>query len=313
MANEARKHRRAAARQTDGSSNDDKPSLAPPALQDPLGPAQLKSLLLRLGLPVAAVWVIGILFAGFSTSRTVQIVALSLPVAVTALAVGLVVFALRQANKARGVQSILSGVNTAEERQAALSKLESTFKKNDPAAIFARAQLELQEDPKKALATLEQIDLAKVMAPVADEARSQRALIHLMLGEVSAARQLVDNIDLKRHQEPRTRAMLAAVVGEAWARSGQAKKALEILELYDPDDELYAQLKPQIYRAYAFAYAHTSDTKGMRRCLKKLLEQDARLLGGFLMKKTHPLLQKEAKKLLEQSGQIPRKMMVQRR
>jgi hypothetical protein len=31
-----------------------------------------------------------------------------------------------------------------------------------------------------------------------------------------------------------------------------------------------------------------------------------------MMKKTHPLLQKEAKKMLEQSGQMPRKMMVQR-
>jgi hypothetical protein len=40
---------------------------------------------------------------------------------------------------------------------------------------------------------------------------------------------------------------------------------------------------------------------------------DVRMLGSFLTKKTHPLLQKEAKKLVEQSGQVPRKMMVQRR
>jgi hypothetical protein len=31
------------------------------------------------------------------------------------------------------------------------------------------------------------------------------------------------------------------------------------------------------------------------------------------MKRTHPLLQKEAKKALEQSGQVPRKMIIQRR
>jgi hypothetical protein len=36
-------------------------------------------------------------------------------------------------------------------------------------------------------------------------------------------------------------------------------------------------------------------------------------LGGFLMKRTHPLLQKEAKRAIEQSGQVPRKMIVQRR
>jgi hypothetical protein len=47
--------------------------------------------------------------------------------------------------------------------------------------------------------------------------------------------------------------------------------------------------------------------------LKKLAAQDVRLLGGFLMKRTHPLLQKEAKRAIEQSGQVPRKMIVQRR
>jgi hypothetical protein len=50
----------------------------------------------------------------------------------------------------------------------------------------------------------------------------------------------------------------------------------------------------------------------MKRSLKKLLAEDARLLGGFMMKRTHPLLQKEAKKLLEQSGQVPRKVVIQR-
>ena len=41
----------------------------------------------------------------------------------------------------------------------------------------------------------------KVMGTVADEARSQRAMIHLTLGQVNLARQLVDNIELKRNQD----------------------------------------------------------------------------------------------------------------
>jgi hypothetical protein len=88
---------------------------------------------------------------------------------------------------------------------------------------------------------------------------------------------------------------------------------VETLQVFDPDDSAYEQLRPQLYRAQAFAFAYTSDAKGMRRALKKLLDQDARLLGPFMLKKTHPLLQKEVKKLLEQSGQIPRKMVIQRR
>jgi len=51
----------------------------------------------------------------------------------------------------------------------------------------------------------------------------------------------------------------------------------------------------------------------MKRALKRLMSFDVRLLGGFMNKRTHPLLQKEAKRLVEQSGMVPRKMVVQRR
>jgi hypothetical protein len=275
--------------------------------------AQLKSMLLRLGIPVLGVWVVGVLIAGFSVSATVQIVSLTIPAVVTGLAAGLVFWALRQANKAQGVAGILSTVQSDDDRQAALSKLDESYKKKDVAAIFAKAQLQLQEDPDQALATLEQIDLRKVMAPIADEARGQRAMIHLLKGQVSLARQLVDNIELKRHQEPKSRAMLAAVVAEAWARSGQAKKALDLLALYDPQDDDYEQIRPQLYRAQAYACAHTGTLGPLRRALRQLVAQDPRLLGGFLTKKTHPRLQQEAKKLLERSGAVPKKMIVQRR
>jgi hypothetical protein len=320
VAKEARKLQRQRGRgdgAADGKSKKKalkQPVIARPAeVPDPLGKDQLKSLALRLGIPIAGVWLIGLFIFGVSYGTTAKSLAIGLPIVVTLAAAGLLLWVMRQAKKARGVASILSKVETVEDRRAALDELGTSFKKNDPAAVFAKAQLELQEDPKRALATLEQIDLKKVLAPVADEARAQRAMIHLMMGEVGAARQLADNVDLSRHQESRTRAMLAAVVGEAWARSGQPKKAQETLELFDPEDAAYEQLRPQLYRALAYASAYNNDLKGMRRALKKLLDQDVRLLGSFMVKKTHPLLQKEVKKLLEQSGQVPRKMVVQRR
>ena len=281
-------------------------------MPDPLGGGQLRQLLTRLGLILLGVW---ILFGAISTfaGSPWNKVLLGVPLVLTGVGVAVVFWTLRQAKTARGVASILSNVSSDEDRKVALEKLSTDFKKGDTAAIFARAQLELQEDPKKALATLEAIDLKKVMAPVADEARGQRAMIHLTQGEVGQARQLVDNIDLSRHQDTRTRAMLASVVAEAWARSGDAKKAAETLALFDAEDPTYEQIKPQLYRAQAFAAAQNSDMNGMRRALRKLLAVDVRLLGGFMMKKTHPLLQKEAKKILEQSGQVPKKMIVQRR
>ena len=314
MAKETRKLKRSQAR-AGGSEPPDSREASParPKIALPDTGDQMKKLLGRLAIPVVAAWVLFGLLAAIVYSKTWKIVWLSIPAVVTLLAVGLVIFALRQAKKARGVAGILSGVQNDADRKAAIEKLEASSGKNDPAAIFAKAQLELQEDPKKALKTLERIDLGKVMAPIADEARGQRAMIHLMLGDVSEAKTLISNIDLKRHQEPRTRAMLAAVSAEAWARGGDAKKAVETLGVFDPEDAAFAELRPQLYRAWAFAYAYTNDVQGMRRMLKKLAAQDVRLLGGFLMKRTHPLLQKEAKRALEQSGQVPRKMIVQRR
>lgn len=311
MAKEARKLQRAQSRANDDGGSD-KGLPAKPSMSLPDPGQQVKQLLWRLAIPVVGGWVICGLIASVVYSRVWKMVLIGLPTLITVLAIGLLVFALRQAKKARGVAGILSRVETPEDRKAAIAELETATKKNDPSAIFAKAQLELQEDPRLALTTLERIDLGKVMAPVADEARGQRALIHLMLGEVDVARELVNGIDLKRHQEPRTRALLASVSAEAWARSGAAKKAVETLGLFDLEDKAFEQLLPQLQRAWAYAYAYTNDLNGMKRMLKSLAKADIRLLGGFLTKRTHPLLQKESKKLLEQSGAVPKKMQIQR-
>jgi hypothetical protein len=310
---ETRKHKRAAERQAESKTQKESPSGLKAAQMDTPAPDQLKGMLARLAIPVVGAWVVGGTVAGFAQTTTLRIVMISIPVIVTLLALAVVIWVMRQAKKTRGVASILSGVESAEDRKAALAQLDATYKKNDPTAVFARAQLEMQDDPKKALSTLEQIDLSKVLGPVADETRAQRAMIHLTLGDVGPARQLVDNIDLSRQRDAKTRAMLTAISGEAWARTGNAKKAVETLALLDPEDAEYEKLRPQLYRAMAYGYAHTNDIKGMRRVLKKLVQLDVRLLGGFMSKRTHPLLQKEAKKVAEQSGLVPRKMVVQRR
>lgn len=318
VAKESRKLRRTSEAQSGSSrplrpSGGDGSSSPRPELIDPLSPDRIKGLLIRIGLPLLGAWILGALIAGVSHSGTVQAIALGIPAALTLGAVALLVWVGRQARKARGVAGILSKIETQDERKAALAELEARYKGNDPTAVFAKAQLLLAEDPRKALAVLETISLSKVMANVADEARGQRAMIHLMLGEVSTARDLADGIQLSRHQDPRSRAMLAAVIAEAWARSGQAKRAVDTLSVIDADDPELAQLRPQLLRAQAYAHAHADDLKGARRALRKLGEQDPRLLGGFMGKKTHPLLSREARKLLEQSGAVPRKMQFQRR
>jgi tetratricopeptide (TPR) repeat protein len=275
-----------------------------PSTPDPMAAMTFKGLGLRVGIPLLIVWIVAILLTrpwAFATAG-----------GVTLLAAGLVVWAVRFANKTRAVQSLVQGAATPQARKEALAKLDSDYKKKDTSAIFAKAQLLLQENPRAALAVLEQIDLAKVMTPIADEARAQRAMIHLVLGETDRARNLVDGIDLSRHQQPKTRVTLASVIGEAWARTGQGKKALETLELFDPEDPEFADLKAQIYRSLAFAYAAVNDMKGIRKALRKMMEINPQLLGGFLMKKIHPLLEREAKEMLKRSNAIPKKMVVKR-
>jgi hypothetical protein len=265
-----------------------------------------------LGLPVLALWIVGGSIAGISTTRWVEVAGVAVPASVTLFALGVVLWGLNQARKARAVAGLVGQATSAEDRKQAIAKLEQNYKKSDPAAIFAKAQLQLQEDPQAALKTLEQIDLGKVMPNVADEARAQRAMIHLLLGQVSQARPLADGIELKRHEEVRSRAMMVAVMSEAWARSGQAKRAAETLALFNPDEQALEQVRPQLWRASAYATAYSNDPRGMKRALRKLVEIEPRMLAGFLGKKTHPMLQKEAKRMLEQSGAMPRKIVYQR-
>jgi hypothetical protein len=281
---------------------------------DPFSRENVKKMGLRMGIPLAIGWAIALAFPGWIPKAIAGVA--------TLIMAGIVGWIYRFTSKTKAVASIVRDADTAEKRKEALSKLDTDFKDGDVAATFAKAQLQLQEDPRAALATLETIDLKKVMAPMADETRSQRAMIHLMLGETDHARTLADQVDLSRHKEARTRATLAAIVGEAWARSGQAKKAVEMLENFDLNDDDFKELRPQLYRSLAFAYAWSNQTKKMKATLRKLKSINVQLLMGFITKKknpqgvsprgVHPALEKEAYGLVMKSGAVPRKMQFKR-
>lgn len=284
----------------------------PPA--DPLAQLNLRSLALRIGLGALVVWGIAFAISGWWPKAVAG--ALTLAVA------GLILWAIRYAKRTRAVAQIVQGADSAEARKDAIAKLETEFGKDDAAAVFAKAQLQLQEDPRAALRTLETLNLDKMMAPMADEARAQRAMIHLMLGETDEARALVDVIDMSRHKEPKSRATLASIIGEAWARTGQAKKAVELLETFDITDATYADIKPQLLRSRAFAYAWANNTKQMKSTLRALSGMNPQFLTGFVTKKknpmgvnprgVHPALEKEALEMLMRSGAVSRKMQMRR-
>jgi len=285
-----------------------------PLPPDPLSAMNLRSLGLRVGVPALILWIIAFAIPGWIPKVVVGVLTLA--------AAGLALWVIRFTKKSRAVAQIVREADTAEGRKDAINKLDAEFKKDDTSAIFAKAQLQLQEDPRLALRTLETIKLDKVMAPMADQARAQRAMIHLTLGETDEARGLVDKIDMGRHKDAKERAMMASIVGEAWARTGQAKKAIELLETFDPNDPAYVDLRPQLLRARAFAYAWANNTKLMKQVLHRMKDLNPQFLSGFITKKkvpmgvpprgVHPALEKEAFDMLMRSGAVPRKMEFRR-
>jgi hypothetical protein len=279
------------------------------AKPDPAAPAKppfdLKKILIRVGIVLLVLWSIAAWIHHW--------IAFAVVGALTVTIAGVGLWAVRWMKKSEALGSILRGADTEEGRKAALAQLEAGFKKSDTQAVLARAQLEMQEDPRKALATLEGVNLDKVIGPIADQIRAMRAMIHLSLGETAQGRALADNLDLGKQQEPKTRAMFATVASEAWARTGAAKKAVETLELFNPEDPEFAEMRAQMWRARAFAYAGTSDMKGAGRALRKLADMNPHLLAMFIgNKKVHPLLEREAKQIVMKMGAMPRKMIRQK-
>jgi hypothetical protein len=277
--------------------------LSKPSKERP--PVDTKKIAIRIGLIVAGVWIVALFIPTWIPKAIAGVLTLGVA--------GAAVWVLRMMKKNEQLGAIMAGADSEEGRKEALEKLQAGFGKDDAQAIFARGQLELQDDPRKALATFERIDLGKQLAAFASQVRATRAQIHLMLGEVSEARKLADELDLGKQDDAKLRANFATVAAEAWARSGNAKKAIETLDLFNPEDPEYGELRPQMWRARAFAYAATSDTKGVGRALRKLADINPHLLAMFVgQKKIHPLLEREAKQIVMKSGVVPRKVVRQR-
>lgn len=267
-------------------------------------PFDLKKVGWRVGLLLAVVW-------GIAIALPHRTIGASVAGVLTAVIAGAAVWLQRSMKKSAALGALLRGADTEEGRRSALAQLSGM--KKDSQALLARAQLEMQDDPRKALATLESADLSKMIQPMADQFRAMRTMIHLTLGETAQARALADELDLGKQQEAKIRAMFATVAAEAWARTGQAKKAVETLELFNPEDPEFAEMKTQMWRARAFAYAGASDMKGAGRALRKLAEMSPHLLGMFIgTKKVHPLLEREAKQIVMRMGAAPRRMQRQR-
>lgn len=275
---------------------------------------QLRGLAKALVVALVVVW---LLAAGFSSGLDTNIPWWVAAVLTVAAGIGAALVRRNLAKSEALGDLVAGGLGVdAEARASRIAKLEAKAAKGDAGALMAMAQLQMQDDPRTALTTLERIDLAKAQKLIAVQVRSLRAMLHLNLGEVRPARALVDDMDLAKVPDAKTRAAFAGVVAEAWARSGNPIEADELLAKYDESDKAIGDdARMQLLRARAFSAAHRNNVAAMRRALKALAEVSPQLLGAFVSQKPmHPLLFREARQRLERSGAMPRpKMQVQRR
>jgi len=264
---------------------------------------QLRTAARVAAIAVVVVWLLAVSFWQGLESRVPLYIAAGLTVA--GVVVALLVW--RNLKKSQELGDLVGADLSPEQKAARMAKLQSRIDKGEATAILTKAQMEMQDDPRAALQTLEGANLNKAQKVVANQVRATRAMIHLNLGEVKAARDLAEVIDLDKAPDPKSRANLVGVVAEAWARSGNPIEASELLDKYDPNDDDFADVRVQLWRARAFSEAHRNKLSTMRKALKELESISPQLLAVFVgQKRVHPILMQEARKRLERSGLVPR-------
>lgn len=266
----------------------------PQDVQPGLPPIVNKTALTLAGAVIAGLWIL----AAATESLIMVIVAAVLTVVV----IGGLVWVYRLARKQRDVLELLqAGAASPEARRQALEQLSAKDAGGkDVLTQLARAQLLAHENPDAALAALEGVDLSKAPGPVADEVRTFRAQMYLFKNRVNEARNLVDDINLSNASNPQSRAMMTAVVAEAWGRSGKHDAALELLADVKLDDPELVQIRPMVLFARVFASFAAGKKERARKDLELLMRQDMNLLGRFVMpgQKVHPELKKIAEEVL---------------
>jgi hypothetical protein len=225
---------------------------------------------------------------------------------------GLGIYVFTLTRKQRQILDIMKGAQGDEGRREAIERLGVGGDK-DAMRALARAQLLAQEDPNKALEALEAIDIAKAPTVVQDEIRSQRAMMYLFMNRIKDARPLVDEIKLERQPDAKVKAKYAAVIAEAFARTGKHDDAKKLLEEYKADDpQLPAEIAPLLYRAQVYTYSATKNRGLAKKALDALVQLDPNMLAPFVQKNTKPELQKLALSALADAGLAPRAQMKMR-
>lgn len=257
-----------------------------------------KKTLITIAIVTIAVWAFAI-----QTGSTILMIVVGV---LTALLIGVITWALLMLRKQRGLMGVLQGAAASPEaRREALAKLDAQKDANSPVNVFARSQLLAADDPKAALKLLESVDNSKWQAAMQDDVALLKAQLYLGTGQTQNARKCADTINLDNPERKEIRPMAAAIVSEAWARTGKPKEALALVDTIELPKKDADQIATQIKVVKVFAKFAANQRGPARVELKELADQDVNNLGRFLMPqfRVHPELQKLARSVLEQHPQ----------
>lgn len=227
----------------------------------------------------------------------------------TAVGIGFGIYVYRLTRKSSNIVEILKGATDAEGRKAALEKLRAEAAPGGKDAMNALAQAQLlaaEQDPEGAIRTLEALDIDAVPAMMRDDVRANLALLYLSSNRAKDARPLANAIEPDKQPQPKAKAMYAAVVAEAKARTGAADEAIKLLEPFKDGDPTLAEMEPLLVRAKVYAAFHAKKRNLAKQQLERLVMIDPNMLGPFFVKNANPELAQIAKTVLQQAGVIPR-------
>ncbi|MBL4634592.1 MAG: hypothetical protein JKY56_12005 [Kofleriaceae bacterium] len=251
--------------------------------------------------------VVGLVFAGLWTLAIASgsIIFMSVAGVLTLLAAGFGFWAWRMIRRHKKLAGVLQGAgDSPEARRKALAKLEADKNSGDLTNVIARAQLMASDEPAKALALLEPIDLKTVPAGTQDDFALLKSQLLLNFGRAKQARPLADMINVDNPQRKEVRPFMVAIVGETWARTGSAKEANTLLDTIKPADIVGSDAAPILLMARVYAQ-FAAGKKGLtRNALNELAAMDPNLLGRFIAPKSqvHPGLQRLARETFERKG-----------
>lgn len=260
--------------------------------------------MLQIGGALLVLWITSFVLLPFVGYWAVGVVAV-----LTSVALGFGIYVWRLTSRSRAILDIMKQATDEPGRQRALEALSGEG--GDAMKALAKAQLQAQADPLEAQKTLEGIDIKKAPALLQDDVRAQLAMLYLRNNRTREARALADEMRLDRRPDAKSKGLYAAVMAEAFARTGSPDEARKLLETYNPDDNEHDEVRVMLLRAQVFAFVALKKRGLAKRAMDALCAVEPNLLGPFLLKGGSPEISKLARQTLAESGAGP-KMKIKR-